>query len=112
MHDVDGRELLPQEDSLLSDLALLIEDARVRVATTVNSELVMLYWGIGKRIRDDVLGGERASYREGVVERLAERLVARFGRGYSRRNLFRMIQFAELYPDFRIVPPLAAQSDC
>ena len=99
------RDAMPDIDVLAS----LIEDARGRVATAINTELVMLYWGIGKRIRDEVLGGERARYREGVVERIAERLAARFGRGYSRRNLFRMLQFAELYPNSRIVSPLAAQ---
>lgn len=108
MHDID-KNPVPLEDALFGDLASLIDQARVRVATTINSELVMLYWGIGKRIRDEVLGGERAAYSEGVVERLAERLAARFGRGYSRRNLFRMVQFAELYPDDRIVSPPAAQ---
>ena len=109
MLNPDKADLAPMEDALYGDLASLIEDARGRVATAINTELVMLYWGIGKRIRDEVLGGERARYREGVVERIAERLAARFGRGYSRRNLFRMLQFAELYPNSRIVSPLAAQ---
>lgn len=109
MRTTERADLAPMEDALYGDLASLIEDARGRVATAVNTELVMLYWGIGKRIRDEVLGGERARYREGVVERIAARLAARFGRGYSRRNLFRMLQFAEQYPNRRIVSPLAAQ---
>jgi len=109
MRRIESANLAPTEDALYGDLATLIEDARGRVATAINTELVMLYWGIGKRIRVDVLGGERARYREGVVDRIAVRLAARFGRGYSRRNLFRMLQFAEQYPNRRIVSPLAAQ---
>jgi predicted nuclease of restriction endonuclease-like (RecB) superfamily len=109
MNDVGGRDSLQHEDSLFSDLASLIEDARLRVATTVNSELVMLYWGIGKRIRDDVLGGERAEYGSDVVKRVAARLSARFGRGYGWRNLFRMMKFVELYPDAEILSPLATK---
>ena len=104
-----GTEPAPIEDSLLGDLTSLIEAARVRVATTVNSELVTLYWGIGKRIREDVLGGERAAYGRDVVKQVATQLSARYGRGYGWRNLFRMVKFAELYPDAEILSPVATQ---
>lgn len=59
----------------------------------------MLYWHIGKRIREEVLGGERAAYGQDVIKRLASRLTRQYGRGYSWQNLFRMMKFAELYPD-------------
>ena len=104
-----GKEPAPIEDVLFGDLASLIEAARIRVATTVNSELVMLYWGIGKRIREEVLGGERAAYGRDVVKRVAARLRERYGRGYSWQNVFRMIKFAELYPDAEIFSPLATK---
>jgi hypothetical protein len=42
---------VPAEESLFGDVTTLIEDARGRVAVTVNAELTMLYWGIGRRIR-------------------------------------------------------------
>jgi predicted nuclease of restriction endonuclease-like (RecB) superfamily len=109
MNGANSPDPLQHEDALFTDLASLIEDARVRVATTVNSELVMLYWGIGKRIRDDILGGERAEYGRDVVKRVAARLSARFGRGYGWRNLFRMMKFVELYPDAEILSPLATK---
>lgn len=101
------REPAPIEDVLFGDLASLIEAARIHVATTVNSELVMLYWGIGRRIRDEVLGGERSAYGRDIVKRVAARLSERYGRGYGWRNLFRMVKFAELYPDAEILSPLA-----
>jgi hypothetical protein len=88
---------VPAEESLFGDVASLIEQARGRVAHTVNAELTMLYWGIGRRIREDVLGLEKPEYGRAVVTRLAERLTARYGRGYSRSRLFRMVQFAATY---------------
>ncbi len=106
---LNGRPSQPEDEQLFGDVTSLIESARQRAAAAINSELVMLYWSIGKRVREDVLGGERAEYGQEVVRRLAERLTQRYGRGYSRRNLFRMLQFAELHPDERIVPPVAAQ---
>ncbi|MBW6469218.1 MAG: DUF1016 family protein [Coriobacteriia bacterium] len=69
---------------------------------SVNAELVVLYWHIGKRVREEVLGGERAAYGQDIIKRLATRLTRQYGRGYSWQNLFRMMKFAELYPDVEI----------
>lgn len=94
---------------LLGDLGEMIDAARGRAAAAVNSELVMLYWSVGKRVREHVLGGGRAEYGAAVVERVAAELRARYGRSFDRRSLFRMMRFAELYPDKEIVVPLAPQ---
>ena len=96
----DIRAMTPQDDErLFSDVASLIDSAHRRVAVAVNSELVMLYWSVGKRVREDVLGGERAEYGQEVVGRLAARLAQRYGRGWSRWNIDRMIRFAEWLPE-------------
>jgi predicted nuclease of restriction endonuclease-like (RecB) superfamily len=99
----------PDDRRLFGDVAGLIEAARSHAAAQVNSALVVLYWSIGRRIREDVLGCERAEYGTETVKRLADRLTARYGRGYGRRNLFSMIEFAEAYPDLGIVQTLSAQ---
>ncbi len=96
-------------DELFGDVTGLIERARTRAAVAVNSELVMLYWSVGKRVREDVLGGERAAYGAQVVRRLAERLTERYGRGWSNRNLKLMVQFAGLYPTSPIGQTVSAQ---
>lgn len=69
----------------------------------------MLYWSVGKGVRDEVLGGERAEYGQQVVKRLAERLTERYGRGWSKAGLLRMLQFATVYPDAAIVATLSRQ---
>jgi predicted nuclease of restriction endonuclease-like (RecB) superfamily len=86
------------DDALFGDVASMIDGARRRAASAVNSELVMLYWSVGKRVREEVLGEERAAYGQQVVSRLAERLTRRYGRGWSRRNIERMLHFAEWLP--------------
>ena len=92
---------------LLDDLAGMIETARDRAAGAVNTELVMLYWSLGNRLRVHVLGGRRAPYGTDKVKGIATELTRRYGRGYSWQNLFRMAKFAELYPDPQIFSPLA-----
>ena len=94
---------------LLTDILGLIEDTRQNVARSVNSALVMLYWQIGKRIRNDVLQQQRAGYGEQIVATLSRRLTGDFGRGFGIRNLFRMIRFAEVLPDPKIVSALMTQ---
>jgi predicted nuclease of restriction endonuclease-like (RecB) superfamily len=94
---------------LLADLQQLIRSARERVAAAVNAELTMLYWHIGTRLRKEVLSEQRAEYGQHVVDTIAVSLTAEFGNGFGRRNLFRMIQFAEQFPEEAIVSTLSAQ---
>lgn len=102
--------LTPSDSSaLLTELRLLVEQARGRVAQTVNSELVWLYWQIGHRLRTEFLKDGRAEYGQGVVSLVSESLTAEFGRGFERRNLYRMAQFAEVFPDDQIVSALRTQ---
>ena len=95
--------------SLLSDLRELIVEARADVARTVNSALVLLYWRVGRRIRQDILKEKRADYGEQIVSALGRELTQEFGAGYSRPNLFRMIQLAEVFSDEQIVSTLSRQ---
>ncbi|MHB2001656.1 MAG: PDDEXK nuclease domain-containing protein [Solirubrobacteraceae bacterium] len=82
--------------------------ARERAARAVNTELVLLYWSIGRVI---LTVQQRHSWGDDVVGLLAQDLRARddLGRGFSRRNLFYMRRFAALWTDEQIVQPLAAQ---
>ena len=94
---------------LFAEIASLIEQARRRLATRANSELTLLYWRIGRAINGDVLQNKRADYGKHVVSGLATQLVDRYGRSFEARNLRRMMQFAEIFPDRQIVVPLARQ---
>ena len=95
--------------ALLGDLRELIEQSRGRAAIAVNSELVLLYWKVGQRIRSDLLGKERAQYGKQIVSTVAAQLSTEYGRGFNRRNLYNMLRFAELFPDEEIVHALRTQ---
>jgi predicted nuclease of restriction endonuclease-like (RecB) superfamily len=93
-------------DSLLQDIRRLIDDTRTAVATTINTGLTLLYWQIGRRINADILEGERAPYGERIVVHLAEQLTLEYGQSFAEKNLRRMVQFANVYPDEQIVVSL------
>ena len=95
--------------NLLGDIRKVIEAAREQTACAVNSTLVIMYWQIGKRIREDVLQNERAEYGKEVLQTLSGKLTQEYGRGFDRRNLHYMVRFAELFPDKQIVNALRSQ---
>lgn len=101
-----GAELPESTNILLKELRGLIEQARQRVAQQVNTELVTLYWHIGEKIRVEILKQERAEYGKQVLETLGRQLTFEYGRGFDRTALTRMVQFAELFPDWGIVASL------
>ena len=94
---------------LLTDIQHLINQARQKVASVVNAELTMLYWKVCYRINIEVLKDERAEYGQSIIEDLARSLTIEYGRSFEEKNLRRMIQFAELFPDEKIVAALRRQ---
>ena len=99
----------PKSKTLLSDLRQLIAAARQDVARRVNSTLVLLYWRVGTRIRQDILKEKRADYGEQIVSTLSTQLVSEFGPSFSTRNLWHMLRFAEVFTDEKIVNALSTQ---
>ncbi|MBM4257511.1 MAG: DUF1016 domain-containing protein [Deltaproteobacteria bacterium] len=94
---------------LLGDIRNLIESAREQTAQVVNAGLVLLYWSIGNRVRRDILKQKRAGYGEEIVQTLSAQLETEYGRGFSRRNLFNMLRFAEVFSTVEIVQTLSRQ---
>jgi hypothetical protein len=93
---------------LIERLKQRIRESQARAAKAVNTELVMLYWSIGREILDQQQAG---GWGDDVVGRIAQDLGADTGsgRGFSRRNLFYMRRFAALWPEREKVPPVMAQ---
>lgn len=87
----------------------MILSARQTVARGANAALVALYWKVGQRIRTEILKHKRAEYGQEIVVTLSQQLSIEFGGGFSRFNLSRMIQFAERFPERRIVAALSQQ---
>ena len=75
-----------------------IQSARILTAKTVNKELILLYWNIGKSI---VKKQEKFGWGKSVVEQLSKDIRQEFDgiTGYSARNLWDMKRFYEQYKD-------------
>lgn len=100
---------LQWDNHLFSELSELIEKSQQQVVSYANSTLTILFWQVGKRINEDVLNNQRASYGKQIVSLIAIRLEEKYGRNFTEKNIRRMMQFAQEFPDFQIVVPLARQ---
>jgi predicted nuclease of restriction endonuclease-like (RecB) superfamily len=80
--------------AVLVGVTELLEAARHAAARSVNSVMTATYWEIGRRIvEEEQRGRARAAYGERLIERLAQDLTTRFGRGFSTVNLKQMRKF-------------------
>jgi predicted nuclease of restriction endonuclease-like (RecB) superfamily len=92
---------------LIDDIKILIEESKSFVAAAVNSSMTMLFWKIGERINKDILGSKRAGYGKQIVVTLSRQLALEYGNSFEEKNLRRMIQFATVFPDEKIVVTLS-----
>lgn len=92
------KEIKEHEDLLFERISELIEQARKRVATTVNIAEVYTKYSIGQYIVEDEQQGEyRAQYGKQVLQNLSAKLTERFGDGWSYPNLRKIRQFYLTY---------------
>ena len=81
-------------DAVLNRVVGLIDEARRTSARTVNAIMTATYWSIGRYIVEfEQQGKTRAGYGAELVKRLAGDLSARYGRGFSKRNVKQMRLF-------------------
>ena len=97
------------EKVLIEKVRTLIETAKYEVAVTVNSTMTLLYWEIGAYISSYILDNKRAEYGKQIVVSLSRQLQQEYGKNFSEKNLRRMMQFAERFPEKRIVVSLIRQ---
>ena len=103
------RSLLPDGyPAFLTELKQRIRNAQLRASVAVNTELVLLYWTIG---RDILLRQEKERWGAKVIDRLSADLKRSFPemKSFSPRNLKYMRTFAEARPEEGFVQQVAAQ---
>ncbi len=94
-----------REREFQNQIVRIIEEARRRVARTINTAMVQAYWLVGRGIVEvEQRGRDRAGYGEELLSRLSVRLTREFGNGFSIQNLRQMRQFYLSYPQGSCLP--------
>lgn len=96
---VTPADIQPNTSELAGRISTIIETARSRVKTVIDTEMVRAYWEIGREIVvDEQKGEKRAGYGEYVLKNLSSDLTASHGKGFDYSNLKNMRQFYLAYP--------------
>lgn len=101
---------ITKETQLFTEIKSIIDSAKKDLAVQVNSTMSALYWEIGNKINQDLLKEQRAEYGKQIVSQLAKQLQTEYdSNSFSEKNLRRMMQFASVFPDRKIVVSLIRQ---
>lgn len=93
-----------------ADIKAILEQARSKARTAVNSAMVEAYWLIGQRIvQEEQQGQHKAQYGTRLMEALSIALTADFGKGFSYANLYNFRQFYRIFPDQQILYTLCRE---
>ncbi len=82
--------------TFLEQLKKRVREAQVKAAVSVNTELIKLYWDIGKDILEKQ---EKEGWGSQVIEKLCKDMQNAFPgiKGFSRANIFNMRAFYQSY---------------
>jgi predicted nuclease of restriction endonuclease-like (RecB) superfamily len=96
-------------NDILNEIVSIIEKSKNQLVVQANSTLTLTFWHIGNLINTNILKNERAEYGKQIIVTLSRELENKYGRTFNDKNLRRMIQFAERFPNIEIVVTLSRQ---
>ena len=87
-------------DDLLKDMCGIIESSQRTAYQAVNIALVQRNWLIGYRIAEEEMKGEtRSEYGASVIKRLSKSLTEKYGKGFTKTNLYSFYSFYKCFPE-------------
>ncbi len=102
------RQIKTIKENEFEDIIALIKQSQLKAYSSVNRELITLYFTIGQYISKKI---EDSDWGKGVVKELAEYIsrTTPEAKGFSDKNLWRMKQFYETYKDDEKFSPLVRE---
>ncbi len=92
--------------NLLSDIKTRIRQAQVKATLSANSEMILMYWDIGRMIQERQ---DHEGWGTAVIPRLSRDIRNELPeeKGFSERNIKRMLRFYREYPNILPIMPQA-----
>ncbi len=88
--------------NLITNISDLLASGRTKSFQKVNTILVETYWNIGRQIVEyEQSGNKKAEYGSALLKRLSKDLTLKYGRGFSRSNLYLIRQLYLHFPKFQ-----------
>ena len=86
-------------ENIFNDSCMIIETAQSAAYTVVNTVLVQRNWLLGQRMENEILKGNRADYGKSLITQLSIELTQKYGKGFTKSNLYTFLQFYRAFPD-------------
>ncbi len=99
------------ESKFINTLKDIVKSARHFAYSSINLAQLRQNWLIGQSlVIQEQNGNGRAEYGKHVIEIASATLTAEYGKGFSKRNLWKFKQFYLTFKDLQIVPTVSAES--
>lgn len=100
---IDNNDIMgkyQKSENILNDIQNIIEISQKEAYRAVNTILVQRNWLIGYRIAEEELGGDNcAEYGANVIKKLSKDLTKKYGKGFTKSNLYSFYSFYKAYPE-------------
>ena len=112
IYDVMGKVVNNKDESkFINTLKDIVKSARHFAYSSINLAQLRQNWLIGQNlVIQEQNGNDRAEYGKHVIEIASATLTAEYGKGFSKRNLWKFKQFYLTFKDLQIVPTVSAES--
>ena len=92
-----------QENVIFAKVAQIIETRKFNAKSAANSQVVLMFWEIGKYINTVILGASRAEYGKKILSTVSTKLAANYGNSFEEANLYRMKRFATVFDNIESI---------
>lgn len=96
---VDTQIIGQISDHLYDGVTEIIDNSKKQVAVYVNAHSSITFWNVGKYIIEDLKYQTYSAYGQKILATLSQRLMARYGKGFTYSALTRMMKVARIYND-------------
>lgn len=96
---LDIKKIGQISDRLYQGVSEIIDDSMRQVAVYVNAQSSMTFWNVGTYITNDMNYQTYSAYGQKILATLSQRLMERYGKGYTYSALTRMMKVARIYSD-------------
>jgi hypothetical protein len=95
--------IVNDENQLFSNISLIIDKRKFNAVSSANSQIIVMFWEIGKYINLNLLEETRADYGKKILSTVSTKLVEKYGKSFVEANLYRMKRFASIFPDISAI---------
>jgi hypothetical protein len=106
---MENNQINSEFNSWIKTLKQKVHSARQKIAYSINSQLLELYWEIGKDVDSKL---KTANWGSSIIEKISHELTSEFPdiKGFSKRNIYAIRQWYSFYSEkYEFVSQTVAQ---